>query len=798
MDQKELRLWESRCIQEEPPYCKAACPIHVDARAFCAAMSKGDTSGARKILEKTMPLAGVTARLCEAPCEKACIREQRGGAVAVGLLERTCISLESPVQKVLPLPKRGTSAAIFGDGPAGLTAASDLARKGHSVTVFHFGEAPGDSLREFGSYDETTLPKEVLATEIRLLEKLGVTFFSAADQNPADAIDAARSEFKSVFLDASAGTTFDFPELNPTDPKTLGCALEGVFHGGFGADTYIDAAAAGRRGAGSLDRYMRGVSLTAERHGEGPQETGLFTNIDAVSDAPPIEPSGRLFSEEEAKAEAARCIQCECMECVRACAFLEKYGAYPKTYARRIYNNEAIVKGTHQANEMINSCSLCGQCEVICPNDFSMAELCLNARRTMVTEDRMPPSAQHFALAEMRSALDERSFLARHAPDSDSSRYLFFPGCQLSGTRPTQVRAVYAHLNETLPGGTALMLACCGAPAQWGGQDAVFTEVLDRIRAQWDSLGCPQVISACSSCLAMFTEYLPELRAVSLWETLIEHGLPESRVRRTPVAVSDPCTTRHAPEVRGAVRAILETIGQRTEELQASGQTTECCGFGGLMESANPELAREVIQRRAAQSDADFLAYCAMCRDRLASTGKRTVHLLDLLFPEKACEDAARITVSAPCCPGLSPMSAPGESGTGKRVEDCDDPADLPPLTISDRQENRAALKSDLESGLWDIGQTAGEDWESITLRISPQMTGLMERRRILRDDVRRVILAAEADGCGFVHETTGSRLYGARLGEVTFWVEYTPEEDGFRVLNLWSHRMKIEREEFR
>ena len=65
--------------------------------------------------------------------------------------------------------------------------------------------------------------------------------------------------------------------------------------------------------------------------------------------------------------EAKRCLQCECLECVKVCAYLERFGAYPKKYAREIYNNESIVMGTRQANKLINSCSLCGLCEEVCP-----------------------------------------------------------------------------------------------------------------------------------------------------------------------------------------------------------------------------------------------------------------------------------------------------------------------------------------------------------------------------------------------------------------------------------------------
>ena len=101
-------------------------------------------------------------------------------------------------------------------------------------------------------------------------------------------------------------------------------------------------------------------------------------------------------------------MQCECMECVKVCAYLEKFGAYPKRYAREIYNNASIVMGPRQANKLVNSCSLCGLCETVCPNDFAMQDLCLEARREMVGKGKMPPSAHEFALLDMEFSNSDR------------------------------------------------------------------------------------------------------------------------------------------------------------------------------------------------------------------------------------------------------------------------------------------------------------------------------------------------------------------------------------------------------
>ena len=88
------------------------------------------------------------------------------------------------------------------------------------------------------------------------------------------------------------------------------------------------------------------------------------------------------YSDEEAHCEAGRCIQCECMECVKKCLFLERFKGYPKRYVRQISNDATVVLGAHGATRRLaNSCSLCGLCAVMCPNDLSMAEVCMEGRR---------------------------------------------------------------------------------------------------------------------------------------------------------------------------------------------------------------------------------------------------------------------------------------------------------------------------------------------------------------------------------------------------------------------------------
>jgi glutamate synthase (NADPH/NADH) small chain len=78
MEQDELRKLEDQCIQEQPPNCAAACPVHVDVRAMMAETARGNFTEAVKILKKTFPFPGIVSRVCDQPCRSVCKRNEAG------------------------------------------------------------------------------------------------------------------------------------------------------------------------------------------------------------------------------------------------------------------------------------------------------------------------------------------------------------------------------------------------------------------------------------------------------------------------------------------------------------------------------------------------------------------------------------------------------------------------------------------------------------------------------------------------------------------------------------------------
>ncbi len=172
-------LEASRCITCKKPKCVDGCPVHVDIPGFIALVQKGEFVEAARHLKEQNALPAICGRVCpqEEQCESKCILGLKGDPVAVGRLERFVADYERNTGAVsipeLP-PKTGKRVAVVGAGPAGLTAAGDLVRLGHEVTVFEALQEPGGVL--IYGIPEFRLPKEIVKAEVHFLEQMGVEF----------------------------------------------------------------------------------------------------------------------------------------------------------------------------------------------------------------------------------------------------------------------------------------------------------------------------------------------------------------------------------------------------------------------------------------------------------------------------------------------------------------------------------------------------------------------------------------------------------------------------------------------
>jgi len=774
MDGQRVKAWEARCIEEQPPACTAACPMHLDVRTMLDKMKSGDFVAAFAVYARFIPFPAILSRICDHPCERECRRAEAGGAIRIADLERTCVDeAYATLRRKAQMSRKPKHVAIVGAGLAGLTAAFDLAMKGTRVTVF---EADAHPLERLASDFSEVLPSSAIDADLGALTPLGIEIRCRSrivgGAGPLG-LDTLMSSHDAVLLALGPGPALDFaPAVRLTDAGRVAidadtCATSSakVFGGGFhGApgEVYspIGSCHDGRRAAASIDRFLQGASLTASRPDDGATASCLYVNVAAHQPRPPVESLApdHGYDRDEAMAEAARCFPCRCMECVKACEYLKHYGTYPKRYVRDIYNNVSIVMGLRKANRMIDSCTLCGLCDTLCPNDLAMGEVCLEARRDMVDSGHMPASHHDFALRDMAHSRSPTAAFARRQPGRAECAVAFFPGCQLSASSPWHVERVYAHLAANIPGGVGLLVDCCGAPALWSGQRALHDEVVARLRETWRGLGEPQIVTACSTCLKTLGEFLPEMKARSLWTVIDAIGWPDGARPRLagPLAIHDPCAGRRAIDAQGAVRRLAAGLGVELRELGGAELTT-CCGFGGLASFANPEVTDKIVDRRIGESADDYLTYCAMCRDNFARHGKRSIHLLDLVFP--------------------SP--------------DGGDPAARPDPGFSLRRDNRARLKTRMLREVW--GEDMADPTPEIALIVPDAVRADMERKLILVEDVARAIAEAEASGRKLMDKATGHSIATLRIDEFTCWAEYEATAPGFLLHRAWGHRMRVE-----
>ena len=222
----ELAVIEaSRCIECRNRPCIAGCPVDIDIPGFVAQVAAGDFESAFHTLTDRNILPAVCGRVCpqETQCEQRCTLGVKFEPVAIGRLERFVADWAAarPGATEVARPSSGKRVAIVGSGPAGLTAAADLARLGHAVTIFEALHEPGGVLM-YG-IPEFRLPKSIVRREIRQLTELGVDLRVNCVIGRTFTIDELFGElgFDAVFVGTGAGL--------PHFPSIPGVNLVGVF-----------------------------------------------------------------------------------------------------------------------------------------------------------------------------------------------------------------------------------------------------------------------------------------------------------------------------------------------------------------------------------------------------------------------------------------------------------------------------------------------------------------------------------------------------------------------------------------
>jgi glutamate synthase (NADPH/NADH) small chain len=323
-----------RCLQCKNPLCVEGCPVEINIPGFIKELSSGKPEAAIKVLKQKNNLPAVCGRVCpqENQCEKYCILGKKGESVAIGNLERYAADWAAANIKektsTAHINKNGIKVAVIGSGPAGLTAAGDLAHMGYSVTVFESLHDLGGVLR-YG-IPEFRLPIDVLDIEINNLKDLGIKFILNTLVGRTKTIKELFEEgFKAVFVGTGAGLpvflgiegenlnhiysaneflvrvnlmrAFDFPNYDTPVYKGKNIVVVG------GGNTAMDSArTALRLGAASVKLVYR----RTENEMPARKEERLHAKEEGIEFVPLVNPI-RFIGDEKGFVKGAECIKME-------------------------------------------------------------------------------------------------------------------------------------------------------------------------------------------------------------------------------------------------------------------------------------------------------------------------------------------------------------------------------------------------------------------------------------------------------------------------------------------------------
>jgi len=216
LTEEQAVIEAQRCLQCKKPACVDGCPVGIDIPGFIKLIAEEKFAESAYLLKEDNSLPAVCGRVCpqEEQCEETCVLGRKGEPVAIGNLERFAADYErdNDLVRIPDLPPRKESrVAIVGSGPAGLTAAGELARKGYRVKVLEALHSPGGVLA-YG-IPEFRLPKEIVGKEIDYLQSLGVEIETNFVVGKTASIQELFDEgYRSVFIGTGAGLPI-FPHI---------------------------------------------------------------------------------------------------------------------------------------------------------------------------------------------------------------------------------------------------------------------------------------------------------------------------------------------------------------------------------------------------------------------------------------------------------------------------------------------------------------------------------------------------------------------------------------------------------
>lgn len=747
------------CREHDVPACTDACPFKLDFLTVQERITKKRFDAAYKSIRDSVVFPAIVAELCPAYCEKICVRCSVDSPVQIRLLEKSVIAhAKRKTPNSYNLPARKKRIAVIGAGLSGMGFAFKTASRKYDVSVFEKEDAIGGSLSELMPYSDYMAEFDLQFKNEKYTLNLNseITDINALCEEGFDVIYIATGK---------NGNSFG---LSLEDGSAL-IGETAVFFGGelCGSDL-MHGLADGIAAAAAAENFLKTGRLEYSPAPSLTNQSGEYSfNKDLLKPIPAAPTSDGILTDADCLAEAGRCIRCSCDACSVHCDIVDYFDKIPTKMRDEIFLSckpAGSLVHKSPARKYVAACTMCDLMQEVCPEHIDLCGMVKYARHKMHEADKVPGAYRQYFMRDMEFANGENAAIRKFAPGFEGkATYAFFPGCNLGALDEAYVSEPYKWLLSKLPD-TALLLRCCGVPADWNGEEQRHNEEIASLKHDWEELGKPIMIMACMSCMKHLNEYLPEIETVSLYEIMASSEIDidckaqlPSETGTTSFAVFDPCSARNKTDVQKAVRQLAEDCGIATTELP-KGDIHGCCGFGGMGSIAAPDFAEFVASRRAELSESPYIVYCSNCRDIFCDRGKKAVHILDLLFNIDA--DNTR-----------------------------------PQPNLTQRRINRTMLKNSLMKEVWEETPD-GKSYESrFKLFIPDELQDKINRQKILEEDICEVIAHSEENGRRTLNPDNGHYKAYKEIGHITCWVEYTPVDGGYELHNVYTHRMKIELE---
>jgi len=366
--------------------CHRLCPLMLNIPVMLRHIEAGRLGEASQTMRQALPLAGVLGRLCHHPCEQGCRRGNWDSPAAIRDMERFVADHERADAGEFKLPAQkastGKAVVIIGAGPTGLAAAFYLRREGHAVTMVDRRSQAGGAMLGVA---ESSLPPDVLAAEIAVLERMGIEFRLNAELGSPLTLDGLGRGFDAILIAVGELSETEAARLGApligrslrTNPNTCETPLRNVFAAGSCVrpqKQLVKAMAEGRAAAECIHRRMTGKPVqrpekpfTSMMGRLDPAELKKF--ISAARGGASVTPCDRCagHTSQEAAQESSRCLHCDCASsgnCVLQ-HYAQAYGAD----ANRFRSERRSFEQLRQPGGIIfepGKCILCGICVKLC------------------------------------------------------------------------------------------------------------------------------------------------------------------------------------------------------------------------------------------------------------------------------------------------------------------------------------------------------------------------------------------------------------------------------------------------